>query len=166
MRQDVEAVGGFKAVPQMLRVQDPNLDVVDITPIGDKFTRALPVAAAWRDGRVRLPGAASWLEDFLDEVKIFTGLKDIHDDQVDRFEKFDQLYWDSNLVNGAIPICHHGCALRTWLVVTCDQRGHVWHDGRADQTGLTPHQGPTGEPQTFADWYEAWLAKSLETAGA
>jgi predicted phage terminase large subunit-like protein len=79
----VEAVGGFKAVPDLLRRLDPSLKVIEVTPLGDKFTRALPVAAAWNDGRVRVPDNADWLHDFVTEVTKFTGVKDPKDDQVD-----------------------------------------------------------------------------------
>jgi predicted phage terminase large subunit-like protein len=50
---------------------------------GDKFTRALPVAAAWNTGRILLPRKAPWRDAFLQEVCGFTGIKDRHDDQVD-----------------------------------------------------------------------------------
>lgn len=83
----VEAVAGFKAVPQMLRNLDKKLKVVEAPALGDKFTRALPVSAAWNDGRVRVPSLAKdWqcsLSDFLSEVESFTGIKDRHDDMVD-----------------------------------------------------------------------------------
>lgn len=80
----VESVGGFKAVPQMLRNLDPKLRVIEAPTLGDKFTRALPVAACWNDGRVRLPEHADWdVSDFLSEVEKFTGVKDVHDDMVD-----------------------------------------------------------------------------------
>ena len=79
----VEAVGGFKAVPQMLRELDSTLRVVEITPLGDKVTRATPLAEAWRQHRVLLPLNASWLSDYLAEMRNFTGLGDAHDDQVD-----------------------------------------------------------------------------------
>src|SRR5204862_133625 len=82
----VEAVGGFKAVPQMLRNLDKRLHVIEAPTLGDKFTRALPVSAAWNDpdgGRVRVPQEADWLNDFLNEVEKFTGVKDAKDDQVD-----------------------------------------------------------------------------------
>lgn len=79
----VEAVGGFKAVPQMLRTMHPKLAIYDVQPFGDKFTRALPVAAAWTDGRLMLPESAPWMADFLAELGSFTGVKDAHDDQVD-----------------------------------------------------------------------------------
>lgn len=79
----VEAVAGFKAVPQMLRAIDPALRVREIHPVGDKFTRAQPVAAAWNAGNVLVPSNAPWLKDFLRELSVFTGVKDEHDDQVD-----------------------------------------------------------------------------------
>lgn len=55
---------------------------------GDKFSRAQPVAAAWNEGRVLVPRPTDahpvpWLDDFLSEVCGFTGISDIHDDQVD-----------------------------------------------------------------------------------
>lgn len=82
----VEAVGGFKAVPQMLRLLAPELDVFEITPVGDKFTRALPAAAAWQDGRIHVPGDPKrypWAPKYRAEVETFTGIGDAHDDQVD-----------------------------------------------------------------------------------
>lgn len=82
----VEAVAGFKAVPQMLRNLDKRLRIIDAPALGDKFTRAIPVSAAWNDpmgGRVRVPQQADWLNDFLAEVEKFTGVKDAQDDQVD-----------------------------------------------------------------------------------
>lgn len=50
---------------------------------GDKFTRAMPTAAAWNTGKILLPRSAPWLDAFLSEVCGFTGVKDRHDDQVD-----------------------------------------------------------------------------------
>jgi predicted phage terminase large subunit-like protein len=82
----VEAVGGFKAVPQSLRDQDPTLRVIDIIPKGDKFTNAQPASSAWQDGRILVPletAVAPWIKPYLDEMKKFTGLGDAHDDQVD-----------------------------------------------------------------------------------
>jgi predicted phage terminase large subunit-like protein len=81
----VEAVGGFKAVPQMLREVNRNLRIFDISPSTDKFIRAQPVAAAWNDGRVLVPvrRSADWVDPFVAEVCKFTGVKDPKDDQVD-----------------------------------------------------------------------------------
>ena len=80
----VEAVGGFKAVPQMIRSLAPGLVVSEIQPRGDKRQRAQTLAAAWGAGRVYVPSDAPWADTFLDEILRFTGLPtDRHDDQVD-----------------------------------------------------------------------------------
>lgn len=79
-----EAVGGFKGVPQSLRRMDAKLRVIDID-IGtrDKLTRALPVSAAWNQGRVLVPIDAPWADRYIEEHRLFTGAGDKHDDQVD-----------------------------------------------------------------------------------
>lgn len=79
----VESVGGFAAVPQLLREQAPGIRLVEIHPIADKFLRAQSFAAAWNDGRVFVPENAPWVEDYINELRRFTGIKDPHDDQVD-----------------------------------------------------------------------------------
>lgn len=85
----VEAVAGFKAVPQILRGLDRTLHVIEAPVMGDKFTRALPASAAWNDGRIRVPASdalgvdTTWVADFLKEIEAFTGVSDPHDDQVD-----------------------------------------------------------------------------------
>lgn len=79
----VEAVGAFKGIRQMIRSIDPNVRVIDTQPHGDKFVRALPAAAAWNDGRIRVPMLAPWLPPFLRVVQGFTGVSDAHDDDVD-----------------------------------------------------------------------------------
>lgn len=70
----------------------PELELV--SKPDDKFGRAQPVAAAWNDGRVLVPSARLlgledgeempdvWLQ-FLGEIADFTGVNDVHDDQVD-----------------------------------------------------------------------------------
>lgn len=78
-----EAVGGFKAVPQMLRQVNPSLRIFSATPSTDKFIRAQGVAAAWGNKQVRVPREASWKRPFMNEVTTFTGVKDHRDDQVD-----------------------------------------------------------------------------------
>ena len=79
----VESVGGFKAVPQMLREIDKSVRIEEDQPKGDKFQRAQPVSAAWNKGRVTVPRNAPWVRDFLSEVQSFSGVNDSHDDQVD-----------------------------------------------------------------------------------
>lgn len=79
----VEAAGVGKAVPQLLRTLGTGLRIEEFNPKGDKFTRAQPVAAAWNEGRVRVPSSAPWLEAVLREILAFTGIRDPHDDAVD-----------------------------------------------------------------------------------
>lgn len=81
---NVEAVGAFKAIAQMLKEVNPALRIHEIHPKGDKFTRAQPVAAAWNEARVLVPSDnPAWLGPFLDEIEKFTGVNDAYDDQVD-----------------------------------------------------------------------------------
>lgn len=81
----IEAVGGFKAVPQALREINRYLKVLEINPAADKYVRALPLAAAWNSGRIRLPRPEKhkWVLPLIDEVSRFTGMGDRQDDQVD-----------------------------------------------------------------------------------
>jgi hypothetical protein len=76
-------------------------------------------------------------------------------------EAFDQRYWSPDQVNGAIPICHEGCALRDWLVVNGTEAGHVWRDARTEQGGLMPVAVGGGKRVTFLDWYVDWLNSAL-----
>lgn len=64
----------------------------------DKLQRAQRCAEAWNLGRVLVPSGEdrpAWVEDFVDEVTNFTGVKDAHDDQVDAlaaaFDLLEQL---------------------------------------------------------------------------
>jgi phage terminase large subunit-like protein len=84
------AGGTEKGSADFIRRQGIPLDVR--APKGDKFVRAQPVAAAWNDGRVLVPEEAPWLSAFLDEVLNFTGVADLHDDQIDALAAgFDSL---------------------------------------------------------------------------
>jgi phage terminase large subunit-like protein len=82
----VEAVGGFKAIPQLLQENDPTLAVFEAPVLGDKFQRAQLASAAWnsRPSRLMVPlGSPPWLAAYLYELQRFTGVKDPEDDQVD-----------------------------------------------------------------------------------
>lgn len=79
----VEAVAGFKSVPQMLLDIDPSLDVREWLPKGDKKQRAEPAAAAWNRGRILLPQGAEWLKPYVSELREFNGKGAKKDDQVD-----------------------------------------------------------------------------------
>jgi hypothetical protein len=74
---------------------------------------------------------------------------------------FDESYWNPQNVNGAIPICHLGCARRQWLVVTGPEAGHIWCDDRVDRCGLYPLSSPNSTRVTFFQWYRAWLDEAI-----
>lgn len=76
-------------------------------------------------------------------------------------DEFEARYFDSKLVDGAVPVCHRGCALRQWLVVTGPEAGNVWCDDRADRRGLYPLALPGTERVTFYEWYRGWLDEVL-----
>jgi predicted phage terminase large subunit-like protein len=84
----IEATRDGRAIDKALRAIDSRFRTRLIPPIGDKYTRAQPVAAAWNADapRVAIPADASahpWVKDFLDEARKFTGMGDKHDDCVD-----------------------------------------------------------------------------------
>jgi len=90
---------------------------------------------------------------------------DVSDEEEDRLmeewdARLDREYWSPSLTDGAIPVCHRGCALRVWLVILGPERGHVWADDRVDEGGLYPIPGSSGDRATFSDWYLAWLKES------
>lgn len=79
-------------------------------------------------------------------------------------DQFDKKHWNSSIVNGAIPICHQGCALRIWLVITGEEAGHLWQDQRSDYGGLAPLLLQDGSHATFSNWYYEWLEGALREA--
>jgi hypothetical protein len=74
-----------------------------------------------------------------------------------RTEDFEQAYWRPDLLNGAIPICHQGCALRIWLVVTGEAAGQLWDDRRSEYGGIRPLRLADGSTATFDRWYDEWV---------
>ena len=79
-------------------------------------------------------------------------------------ESFERIYWNSSLVNGAIPICHEGCAIRVLLVVRGSQAGKLWEDRRSEYEGLRPLMLKNGSPATFSEWYSEWLRSCMTAA--
>jgi hypothetical protein len=85
------------------------------------------------------------------------------EEEYDRqYKAWERVYWNPANINGAIPICHLGCAFRQWLVVTGREAGNVWDDLRADQGGLKPVRQPGRDRVTFLQWYRSWLDEALQ----
>ncbi len=68
-------------------------------------------------------------------------------------------------LDGAIPICHLGCALRQWLIVSGPEAGNVWEDRRADYEGLLPLQTAAAERVSFYLWYRGRLDEEMGKLG-
>lgn len=84
--------GGTESVTVARRLRDGGVPVKAIPAVGDKFVRSQDVAAAWQQGRVIVPRDASWSRVFVDEISAFSGVSDVHDDQVDALASaFDAL---------------------------------------------------------------------------
>lgn len=76
------ASGTEAGAAQFLQAQGLPLTVE--TASTDKFVRSIDAAAAWNGDRVLLPREQKlWLPELLDEFAAFTGVSDVHDDQVD-----------------------------------------------------------------------------------
>jgi predicted phage terminase large subunit-like protein len=74
--------GPEKGVADFLKREGVPLDTKPAT--SDKFVRATPAAASWNAKRILLPASApEWVGPLVGEFKVFTGLKDKRDDQVD-----------------------------------------------------------------------------------
>ena len=64
-------------------IKEHQLNIIARPARNDKFVRAQPVASAWNDGRILIPKNKNFTNAFLQEIMSFTGLNDVHDDQVD-----------------------------------------------------------------------------------
>lgn len=84
--------------------------------------------------------------------------EDLYEAEIERIEK---IYWNPENVNGAIPICHQGCALRNWLILSGPEAGNVWDDLRADEGGLAPTKLKRKKRATFLEWYNDWLQQAV-----
>lgn len=86
-------------VSYIAKTEQPNIDLLaqempafGRTAVADKKTRALPTAAGWNLGRIKVMADQHWTKDFVAEVVGFTG-NDRHDDQVDALVAvYDTMY--------------------------------------------------------------------------
>ncbi len=79
------------------------------------------------------------------------------------YRQQEEVYWAPELVDGAFPICHEGCAYRNLLVVAPGpEYGNIWIDGRASDGGIAPVLGADGQRLSFGEWYEDWLEAAAE----
>lgn len=86
-------------------------------------------------------------------------LGDIEGDSDFQQDEYDDVKW----CDGMLRICHEGCGYFINIVITGQQRGHLWVDGRVSEAGIFPlHYYDKGKEAKFLDWYVAWLDASIK----
>ena len=137
----------------------PAYGIFDLGEMDDGFEHK-----AWSEDN----GFVGKLREFFPHTSAWNDLIGCPDDKLvetdeDEYERqlneFEERYWAQ--LDGAIPICHLGCAYRQWLIVSGSERGHIWCDDRTDQKGLYPLSKPGNDRITFYDWYRDWLDEAL-----
>ncbi|MFB6956987.1 SMI1/KNR4 family protein [Streptomyces sp. NPDC056309] len=135
------------------RWEGDGADLADLTRLAEPFPDQGPDPKLLDDLLAQRPEE----EDF-DDIEDF-------DDAIEAWdERWDAVMVAPERTAGAIVICHLGCALREWLIISGSHRGTIWSDGRADDVDLVPLLDDDGTPVTFARWYSDWLEKAEQTA--
>lgn len=72
-------------------------------------------------------------------------------------------YYDNKFINGLLRISNFGCGVSMNIVVNGMEKGNIWVDDRANESGLFPDPYfDIKDKITFLDWYELWLDRSLK----
>jgi len=80
-----------------------------------------------------------------------------------QMEEFNNVYYSSEQMTGAIALSNYGCGISINLVVNGDEYGYLWTDDRGNDGGIYPSFELGNEKKIkFLDWYELWLDTSLE----
>jgi predicted phage terminase large subunit-like protein len=92
---DTLTVSSYVAATEQANIdllQRDGVPAVGRRALADKKTRALPTAAAWNLGRIKVRANQPWTREFVREVVGFTG-SDRRDDQVDALDSvFDSMH--------------------------------------------------------------------------
>lgn len=72
-----------KSPKATLRRLQPDLEIIEVLPQHDKWTRAQPLAGAWKRGKFKLPIDVEWAKTAIKEAKAFTGRSSADADIVD-----------------------------------------------------------------------------------
>lgn len=81
-------------------------------------------------------------------------------DDWDRYNKFEDEYFDDKWVNGLLRICNKGCRIYVNLVVNGSEYGNLWVDDRGSDYGICP-LGRKKRIQ-FLQWYTGWLNRAVK----
>jgi protein involved in ribonucleotide reduction len=75
----------------------------------------------------------------------------------EEYHAFNESYYAGKFVSGAIRISHYGCGIMYMLVVSGQEKGHIWVDDRCSEYGIYP----AVESLSFEKWYMDWLEESI-----
>ena len=79
----------------------------------------------------------------------------------EEFECWEQDYYNEKHVFGSIRVCHYGCAIYYFLVVSGVEKGNIWVDDRANDQGIYPLSTENNNRYNFTEWFNEWLNQSL-----
>ncbi|MEV7286577.1 SMI1/KNR4 family protein [Streptomyces sp. NPDC093252] len=135
-------------------------DLTDTARLGEPFPERLHPPEVLE----RLAASRPEEEDFTVDGAF---AEDAFDDAMETWEeRWGEVMFAAERTVGAVVLCHRGCALRQWLVVSGPHRGTMWADDRADESDLEPLLDPGGAPLTFARWYLGWLEEAEREVAA
>lgn len=78
------------------------------------------------------------------------------------FEKKWVLIGEAHHDYGRLNTTHFGCGVQISLIVNGQEKGNMWTDDRANDSGIYPTiELGNKDKITFLDWYELWLDNSL-----
>lgn len=102
----VEADGFQKSMVKILRGIEGMPSIIEAkTSSKSKMERAIPAITRMANGQVYFPeGVQSWEKDFINELELFTGNDDSHDDMVDAFSHAVQMFAMNKAVRPPEPI--------------------------------------------------------------
>ena len=80
----------------------------------------------------------------------------------EEFKNRELEYFSEKHIYGSIRICHYGCAIYCFLVVSGIEKGNVWIDSRANDDGIYPFASELKSRYNFAEWYNEWINESLK----
>lgn len=84
----------------------------------------------------------------------FTGLPLVETERVLLHERIAE----EDVMDGAIPICDHGCAILDFLVISGPARNHIW---RWKDDRIFPLERAGDARLTLGSWFDLWLDDSL-----
>ena len=93
----------------------------------------------------------------------YAGNEDDNDyTESEEFKNWELECFNEKHIYGSIRICHYGCAIYYFLVVSGLEKGNVWIDARANDEGIYPLTTETKSRYNFVEWYNEWINESLK----